>query len=269
MTNNIKYTEGHIQRLLAERYCAPEWAYFSGVPNCTGGGTRIADGVAMNLYPSKGLALTCFEIKVSRSDLMAELKDITKSECIGKYCEYFVLVVPAGIVSTRELPDHWGLLEVKDDSLRSFRKPKKQENVAPLDRGFVASLLRRASERSEDMQMIKSLSIKEKEIEDKIRRYENTIKSQSEFLDDKKNKLNEKIKQFEAREKMFQEATGLFPQEYYRAENHLIPAFLKAASKEGMFGKIEKAHTGIVELQTILGEIVTEFKGIEKEEDES
>jgi len=143
------YTEKHIQSLLVKRFCAPEWAYFSSVFDRTGYyyGGRIADGVAMNLYPSKGLSLTCFEIKVSRADLMAELKDMTKSEGVGKYCDFFVLVIPQGIVLPKELPEDWGILTVNGEELRYTRKPKKRADVAPLDRGFVASILRRASEK--------------------------------------------------------------------------------------------------------------------------
>jgi hypothetical protein len=264
----MKDTEGRIQRLLAQKYTAPEWAYFSGVPNCTGGAVdRIADGVAMNLYPSKGLKLTCFEIKVSRSDLMAELKHITKSECVGKFCDYFVLVIPKGIVLAKELPDHWGLMEVDGEALWMRRKPQKQENVAPLTRGFVASLLRRASEKSEESKMVMELSIKEQAINAKMKNYEQNVNDLRKSLEDQEKELVRRIKDFEEREKMFQEATGLFPQQYYgKDRNHLIPAFLKAASKESMFQNLALTYFRLGDLQTVLGKIVEEFRKIETEE---
>jgi len=259
----MAYTEGYIQGLLAQKYCAPEWAYFSSVPDSTGGGTRIADGVAMNLYPSKKLALTCFEIKVSRSDLMAELRNITKSECVGKYCDYFVLVVPKGIVSGKELPDQWGILEVCGDSFRTYRKPKQSENVAPLDRGFVASLLRRASEGSVDSKAVISLNAREAEIAQKIQHYESLVETNTRNLEYNKKAFQDRLADLNERERAFTERSGLFAQRY--SGTHLIPVFLELASKEQLFSDIAHAHARIRDLQEVLGKIVDEYQKVSNE----
>ena len=264
----MKYTEGNISALLAKRFSAPEYAYFASVPDTTGGGaTRIADGVAMNLYPSKGLALTCFEIKVTRSDLMAELKDLTKGECIGKYCDYFVLVLPKGIVSAKELPDHWGLMEVNGERLQYARNPKKQEHVAPLDRGFVASLLRRACGGSEESDLVRTLTLKEQEIDRKIYHYETLIKSATTHRESQEASLKKEIKEFEERQRLFHEASGLFAFGHsWSGDVHpLIRVFLECASKKRLFQDITAAYGQIMELQQSLGRIVEEYNKIEKE----
>lgn len=51
-----KFDEHKITELLRERFAPPEWAFFAQMSNGTGGNySRIADGFAMSLYPSKGL----------------------------------------------------------------------------------------------------------------------------------------------------------------------------------------------------------------------
>ena len=90
-----------------------EWAVARNVPNAAGfDGTRRADAVAMALWPSRGLELNGYEIKVSRSDWRREIDgDAAKAEAVAKYCSRWWIVAPAGIVPVGELPDGWGLLE--------------------------------------------------------------------------------------------------------------------------------------------------------------
>ena len=64
------YTEDGLCKLLRYRFCQPEWAFLSQVRNGTGylRTTRTADALAMSLWPSRGLHLYGFEIKVRKSD---------------------------------------------------------------------------------------------------------------------------------------------------------------------------------------------------------
>ena len=60
--------------LLALRYAPPAYAFFEEVRAQTGyaaGGS--ADGLALSLWPSRGIELHGFEVKVSRSDWLREL----------------------------------------------------------------------------------------------------------------------------------------------------------------------------------------------------
>lgn len=64
-----RITAADIEAALARIYSQPEWAILFDVGNATGGrATRRADAVAMSLWPSRGLELYGFEIKVSRAD---------------------------------------------------------------------------------------------------------------------------------------------------------------------------------------------------------
>lgn len=74
--------------LLRRRYPAPAWAFLEEVRNQTGYARtiRTADALAMSLYPSRGLHLHGFEVKVSRADWFRELNDPKKAEEIAAYC---------------------------------------------------------------------------------------------------------------------------------------------------------------------------------------
>lgn len=134
---------------LRERYCKPEWAIFFEVANSTGARhLRYADAVAMNLFPSRGLEIHGFEVKVDRRDWIKELKNPDKAEAVFKYCDRWWVVATEHVVRPDELPSTWGLIEAKNGKLR-------QDVIAPLlkpvrlDRAFAAALIRRAGERDE------------------------------------------------------------------------------------------------------------------------
>ncbi len=133
---------------LARRYKAPEFALFAQVGNGTGfTGNRYADAMAMSLWPSRGLYLYGFEIKVSRSDWLRELRDPAKAEDVASYCDFWHVVVPSDeIVELAELPAPWGLLRVSGRGVHQVRPAQPRTPPADLDRPLVAAILRRASE---------------------------------------------------------------------------------------------------------------------------
>jgi hypothetical protein len=125
-----------VNAALRARFCAPEWALFFEVGDATGAQhRRWADAVAMNLYPSRGLEVHGFEVKVSRSDWTKELKSPDKSGPVQQYCDRWWIVTPAGIVKD----------EVSEaGKIRQVVAAPKLESV-PVTRAFVASIMRRAS----------------------------------------------------------------------------------------------------------------------------
>jgi hypothetical protein len=138
---------GKVRVALRARYKAAEYALFEEVGNATGSKcNRHADAVALSLWPSRGLYLHGFEIKVSRSDWLAEKRNPEKAEEVARYCDFWWLVVgDAEIVKEGELPEPWGLLVMKGDALE-LKKQASKLDAAPLDRPFLAALLRRAGE---------------------------------------------------------------------------------------------------------------------------
>lgn len=136
-----------IRQALRARYAAPQYAYFEEVANGTGARIRrYADGVAMSLWPSRGLTLTCFEIKEARSDFLREIKNPEKAEEIGKRCDYFFIVAPPEVVKDlSELPPAWGYLQFKSGKLVQKKAAERTASIE-LDRNFLAALLRRLHE---------------------------------------------------------------------------------------------------------------------------
>lgn len=128
---------------LEKKYCAPSWGFFTEVKDSVGYGHRRADGIAIAMWRSLGLEIHGFEVKVSRSDWLNELKDGGKSDVIFKYCDrWWIIVGDASIVREGELPPTWGLQVPHGTGLKVDRKAPKLK-PEPLTVQFVAELLRR------------------------------------------------------------------------------------------------------------------------------
>lgn len=133
-----------VVEMLRKRYSEErEWVTAEEVGNRTGyGQSRRCDFMAMNLYPSKGLALHGHEIKVARSDWLNEIQDPSKAGAFTKYCHYWWIVAPKGVVKLEELPADWGYMEVGKTA--RVRKAGTEHKDPELDREFVAAFLRGA-----------------------------------------------------------------------------------------------------------------------------
>ena len=109
-------TTDEVREILRRRYASPEWAFLEEVRNQTGYQKKVeryADGVAVNLWPSRGLEVLGFEIKARRGDWVKELKDPSKSVEIQQYCDrWWVVAGGRNIVQPGELPPTWGLMVV-------------------------------------------------------------------------------------------------------------------------------------------------------------
>lgn len=124
-------------------------------------GTRIADAIVLDIHSTPWAELTeaerapgpyggnwgkrqsihGFEVKVSRSDWLAELKDPSKAEAWARHCHYFWLVAASRDIVRDDLPDGWGLLVPHGCSLRALRSPTRRD-AQPLTTPMVVSLTR-------------------------------------------------------------------------------------------------------------------------------
>lgn len=98
----------------------PAYITLEEVRDATGfDGNRTADAMAISLYRSRGKALYGFEMKISRSDWLKELRQPEKAESIMRYCNYWALVVPdKAIVKNGELPPSWGMYVAQKSRLK-------------------------------------------------------------------------------------------------------------------------------------------------------
>jgi hypothetical protein len=162
-------TEFALDERLRVKYPSPEYAYFSAVRNGTGfvrHTVRTIDGMAIGLWPSRGLELIGFELKSSRGDWLREKKDPAKAHDMAKYCDRWYLVAGRDdIVLAGELPIKWGLIVPHQKGLKIVTEAPVLESSA-WDRLFLASLVRSISEnyihRSEIQEALKKAADDEK-----------------------------------------------------------------------------------------------------------
>ncbi len=148
-----KHTERSMLDLLRNRYSVdagngPRYVFAEHVRNyCgfAGYGTstalRTADAIAVDLWPSSGHLVHGFEVKVSRSDWLTELKDPEKAEAFRPYVDHWWLVVPDANIVRNDLPAGWGLLVLTGGTLRA-RKSAPRLDRQPMPFGMTAAWLR-------------------------------------------------------------------------------------------------------------------------------
>lgn len=136
-----------LKQLMKSYFIPPEWALFFEVYASTGGAGPRTDAVAVNTYPSRGLLIHGFEMKVSRADWLRELKDAGKAEGMFGYVDHWWLVLgDRSIVKPGELPEPWGLMAPRSNGMLAIVTRAQKLKPKPMDRGLIASLARRANE---------------------------------------------------------------------------------------------------------------------------
>ena len=104
-----------------------------------------ADALVISLWPSRGIWFAGVEVKVSRQDWLRELDQPTKAAEIQRYCNYWWVAAPEGIVDAGEVPETWGLYCVSGKRAKIV-KPAPPLSPEPLSIAFVASVMRNASQ---------------------------------------------------------------------------------------------------------------------------
>ena len=147
------WSSTEIKALLQERFGGGgAHAVLFEVRNSTGhAANRSIDAVTMTLWPSLGLELAGMEIKISRSDWLRELKDPAKASATFEYFDRWYLVAPRNVAQMDEIPGPWGWLAPEDDKIITIKKAPLNENVKPVDRSFLASMLRCESKNDEKL----------------------------------------------------------------------------------------------------------------------
>jgi len=146
MSRAKSLTEQTIFELLKRRWPWPAYVVLPQVGNRTGlECSRYADAVVVSTYPSRGIYAVGVEIKVSRSDWQQELAEPAKAEAILKYCLYWYVAAPKGLIDPAEMPEQWGLIECDARGTRIAKRAPKLSPVAP-SWGFVAAVTRRLAE---------------------------------------------------------------------------------------------------------------------------
>ena len=147
-----------IVKLLAEKYNDPgHYVCAAEVSNGTGAyACRRVDFVAVDCWPSSGLNIMAFEVKISKSDFRRELFDPSKHNIFFDEIDNYSIVAPDYVLDDqRIIPPKWGIVHVvRNDGggleLKTVRKPLAlhDEKDRKIGRGFMASLIRAIDKQS-------------------------------------------------------------------------------------------------------------------------
>lgn len=219
-------TSAEICAVLRERFKQPEWSLFFEVGSGTGANCRRrVDALAMNMYPSRGLSLLGFEIKVSRSDLKRELDRPDKAEAVGSYCDEWWLAVPAGLITQDDpIPVPWGIMECKSGNLKVTKKAEHL-NAKPVTREFMAAVLRSAGKVDEAT----IREARQQAANEAWKDHENSVKRQVELA-------TAQFRELQAKVDAFQAATGQRLSSYTKAEK-LAERIKMAEDIESLLGR--------------------------------
>ena len=150
----------HVRRVLERRY-ANGWIVLHEVANHLGAmatirdqvdadrlrvhdveAKRYLDTVAVGMYRATDYEILGHEIKVTRADWLAELRQPRKAQAFAHLVSRFYVVAPPDVVRLDELPPGWGLLRFHPSRLTLARQAEYHEVAIP--RSWIASLLARA-----------------------------------------------------------------------------------------------------------------------------
>lgn len=141
----------------ALRYLHPqrphgEWIFFEELRIGTGYGPdaeQRLDAWAMHTWPSTGLERVAYEVKISRSDFLAEIRNPRKRRYGLLFSNRFYFAAPEGLIAVSELPVEAGLVEISTGGYyASVTVPAPWRDTPPPSWRFMASVLRRAAEES-------------------------------------------------------------------------------------------------------------------------
>ena len=141
-----KATAEQVKKAIAEMHTAPQWAFFPEMRIGTGYGKDVQQSIdawAMNLYPADGLIRVSYEVKVSRGDFLAELKQPQKRKHALLVSNRFYFAAPKGLIKPEELPAEAGLIEVLDNGRAHTRIHAPWRDAMPVSSKFLASVCRR------------------------------------------------------------------------------------------------------------------------------
>lgn len=183
-----------VKSALRARFCSPEWAIFFEVADGTGANQRRwADAVAMNMYPSRGLEIHGFEIKVSRSDWLRELKNPEKSSTVQQFCDRWWIVAPKELIKPGELPPTWGHYDITPAGvIRQVVAAPKLEAL-PTTKAFMAAMMRRAGG-VDEAEVLAAVAREREKLEEQ---YQGRIQSEVDARSYKAAAALEKLAEFE------------------------------------------------------------------------
>ncbi len=247
--------EINVWEILRRRYPSKEYALMQEVSDASGHSrSRSADFIVVNLWPSRGLHITGFELKSHRSDWLMELKRPQKQENIFKYCDYFYLITsdPA-IAKTEEIPANWGLMTIVGSKIKVIKDAPKQQPTLPTMH-FICAMLKRAAGNQDEL-------IHRDSIADKIRIAEDNERAR---MEDRISHIDKQLKTIKENAAVFEKHSGI----NLGMQGHYIDKHFEkigTAVNFVMNGGLDKEKAKLESLKTSADQISTYISNIIKE----
>jgi len=134
-------------QVLRRKFPANEYVLIEEVSDAAGHSrSRSLDYMIINLWNSRGLAVTGIEQKSHRSDWLNELKNPNKQEKHFKHCDYFYLLTTnEKVASLNEIPITWGWYHINPSGILKTMKAAPKLTPEPIGRSMMCAMLKRAA----------------------------------------------------------------------------------------------------------------------------
>lgn len=109
------------------------------------------DFLAMPLWPGSGDGVTAYEIKVSRSDFLHELKQPLKRRPALRYSNLLYFCATEGLIKSPEVPVECGLIEVSPTGVMKVVVPAPWRETFMPTNTFLMSICRRVASQEQEM----------------------------------------------------------------------------------------------------------------------
>lgn len=139
-------TADQIIAALRQKHGRDSWARFEELSVHTAPRPRRMDFYAVSCTPGQKIYAVSYEVKTSRSDFLAELKQPDKRGWAEELSNECYFAAPKGVCSIDELPERWGLITCSEKLHLTTRKPAPHHDLESLPMWFVASIARRMTD---------------------------------------------------------------------------------------------------------------------------
>jgi hypothetical protein len=210
--------------------------------------SRSLDYMLINLWNSRGLAVTGIEKKSNRGDWLKELKQPEKQENHFKYCDYFYLLTDKdNVAKLEEIPDAWGWYHINGSQILKTMKPAPKLNPLPIQRSLLCAMMRRAAD--------KTNFVRNDSLEEHIKQKAESIRVERDYV------LNNKARSWEdlkPKVDAFEAASGLsitrgWQEDYPKKLGETVKIIMNGGAKEYLesLQRIEKQikhiHEGVIQ----------------------
>lgn len=193
-----KLNTSQLEKLLAARYPREQYALFFDVPDNIGmHSKRRADAICIGLWQSNGRLIDGFELKVSRSDWLRELKHVQKADPFIERCDrWWLVTADATIAKPEEIPECWGWMSATKTGLRVQRPAPRLPRVDDrIDRLFALALFRKCQENVTNSPEVRAMLDRQREVRDAeiAQRVENELRRRAHRSEE----LQKRVEKFE------------------------------------------------------------------------